>query len=102
MSCMDELNLHTCQSFHVSNDRRQSVAVVGIAVQRLAVQDELGALGLSNGSCNRDLAAELVGRSRFSLADTFDLGSVQGIDLGPALAVILVANLDGKVDERRE
>ena len=99
---VDTRNFDACHSFHVGNDRPQSMAVEGIAVQRLAVQDELAALGLGDGSCNRDLAAELVGSPRFSFADALDLGSVQGVDLGPALAVVLVANLDGKGDERRE
>ena len=78
------------------------MAVEGIAVQRLGVQRELAALGLGDGGCNRDLASELVGRPRFALADAFNLGGVQRIDLGSALAVILVANLDGKLEQRRE
>ncbi len=64
------------------------------------MEHELAALGLGDGCCKRELAAELVGRPRFALADAFDLGSVQGTDLGPAPMMILVANLDGEVEQR--
>ena len=50
----------------------------------------------------RDLAAELVGRPGLALADALDLGRVQGIDLGAALAMILVAHLDGEIEQRAE
>src|SRR5262249_59421512 len=39
--------------------------------------------------CPRHLAAELIRRPGFALADALDLGSVQRIDLGAALPVIL-------------
>lgn len=78
------------------------MTVEGIAVKRLGVQHELAALGRGDGRGERDLAAELVGHARFALADAFDLGRVQGIDLGSAPAVILVANLDGEIEQRRE
>lgn len=48
------------------------------------------------------LQAELVGRSSLALADAFDLGGVQGIDLRPTLAVILAADLAGQDEQRPE
>ena len=40
----------------------------------------------------RDLDAELVGAMRLALADAFDLGRVQRIDLRPALVLALLAH----------
>ena len=80
----------------------QRMAVERIAVQRLGVQDELAALGLRDGDSDRHLAAELVGRPGLALADALDLRSVQRIDLRPALALILEADLDRQGAQRRE
>jgi hypothetical protein len=41
------------------------------------------------GGGDADLDAELVGLVRLALADASDLGSVQGVDLGAALAAFL-------------
>jgi hypothetical protein len=46
---------------------------------------------LANGR-DRDLAAELIGFAGLTLADAFDLGRVQRIDLRPALALLLMAD----------
>src|SRR5260370_42245417 len=56
------------------------------------MEDELAALGLGRRRRDRHLAAELVGRARLALADAFDLGGVQRIDLVAALAVVLEAH----------
>ena len=73
-----------------------------IAVQRLDVQDELAALGLGDRRYDADLAAELVGRAGFTFANAFNLGCVERVDLLPALAVVLVADFDRQVPQRRE
>ena len=49
-----------------------------------------------------DLAAELVGRARLALADALDLGRVQGIDLGAALAVVLEPTLTREIEQMAE
>ena len=41
---------------------------------------------------NTDLDAELVRPVGLALADTFDFRRVQGIDFGPALALLLLAH----------
>ena len=51
-------------------------------------------MGCGDGRGDRDLAAELVGRPGLAFADALDLRGVQRIDLGPALALLLVADLD--------
>lgn len=53
------------------------------------MQHELAAFGLGCRRRDRDLAAELIGRARLALADAFNLGGMQGIDLVAALAVVL-------------
>jgi len=59
----------------------QRVAVIRIARQRLGVGDELAAPGAIERCGERDLDAELVRAMRLALADAFDLGRVQRIDL---------------------
>ena len=90
-------DLDACVPLDVGDGAFQRVAVEGIAVQRLGVQDELAALGLGDGDSDRHLAAELVGRPGLALADALDLRGVQRIDLRPALAMVLVAHLDGEI-----
>src|SRR5215472_1977990 len=78
--------------------RSQSVAVEGIVVPRLGLQHELAAprfregrlLGLVGGSRRRHLAAELIRSSGSTLAGTFDLRSVQRIDLAAASVSVAV------------
>jgi len=67
----------------------KSVAVEGITIQCFGVQHKLAAFRLCRRSRHRDLAAELIRRPGFALADAFDLGGVQRIDLGATLPVIL-------------
>jgi hypothetical protein len=68
------------------------VAIERIAVRRLGVEHELAAVGLGCRRRDRGLAAELIGRPGLALADAFDVGGVQRIDLVPALAVVLEAH----------
>jgi hypothetical protein len=56
------------------------------------VGDELAALATLQGGGDAHLDAELVGLVRFALADALDLGSVQAVDLGAALAAFLIAH----------
>jgi hypothetical protein len=73
----------------------ERVAVVGVARQRLGLGDE-GRPGAIERGGDRDLDAELVGAMSFSLADAFDLGRVQRIDLPPTLVPALVTRSEGE------
>src|ERR1017187_6679362 len=64
-----------------------------IARQRLGVQHELAARRAGIGGGDRDLDAELIGRAGVALADALDLGSMEGIQLPAALALLLRADL---------
>src|SRR6202165_205610 len=74
------------------NDGCQRMAIIGIARQRLRMDDELTALAVLEGGGNADLDAELVRLVRLALADALDLGSVQAVDLGAALSALLSAH----------
>ena len=67
------------------------MAVIGIAGQRLRVDDELSALAVLEGCGNADLDAELVRLVCFALADALHFGRMQAVDLGPALSSLLGA-----------
>ena len=54
----------------------QGVAVIGIAVQGVDMDDELATGRASVGGGDRDLAAKFLGLGCLALADTFDLGGV--------------------------
>ncbi len=71
---------------------RQRVAVVGIARHRLGVGDELASPGAMERGGERDLHPELVGTMGLALADAFDLGRVQRVDLPSALMLALLAH----------
>jgi hypothetical protein len=58
------------------------------------------ALGRGNRGDNRDLAAELVGSSGLAIANALHLGRVQRVDLGPALALLLMANPQRDIEQR--
>jgi hypothetical protein len=81
---------------------RQRVAVIRIARQRLGVGDELAAPGAMERGGERDLDAELVRPMRFALADAFDLGRVQRIDLLSALMLALLAHPAGEHERMGE
>jgi hypothetical protein len=77
------------------DDVAESVAVIGVARQRLGVQHELAARGAGVGGDDRGFDTELVRRGGLALADAFDLGGVEGIELPSALALLLGADLRG-------
>ena len=81
--------------FGLFDDGAERVAVVRIAGQRLGVQHELTARRAGIGGDDRCLDPELVGRAGLALADAFDLGRVEGIELPAALTLLLRADLGG-------
>ncbi len=74
----------------------ERVTVVGVAGQRLGMGDELTTLGAIERGGERHLDPELVGAMGFSLANAFDLGRVQGIDLPSALMLGAARAPDGR------
>jgi hypothetical protein len=86
---VDAAGLDPGQRFQLGDHRPQSVAIKGVAMQCLGVQHKLAAFGLGGRGRHRHLAAELIRRPGFPLADAFDLRRVQRINLGAALPVIL-------------
>ena len=74
----------------------ERVTVVGVAGQRLGMGDELTTLGAIERGGERHLDPELVGVMGFSLANAFDLGRVQGIDLPSALMLGAARAPDGR------
>jgi len=99
---VDAPGLDAGHRLHVFDHRSERMAVEGVAVQRLGVEHELTALGRGCRRRDRDLAAEFVRRPRLAFADAFDLGRVQRVDLGAALAMILEADLEGEVEQWAE
>jgi hypothetical protein len=77
---------------HVRDHGRQGVTVIWIAGQRLHMGDELAALAVLEGGGNAHLDAELVRPMGLALADAFDFRRMQGIDLRPALMLLLLAD----------
>jgi hypothetical protein len=63
---------------------------------------ELAALAALEGGGDADLDAELVRLVRLALGDAFDLGGVQAIDLGAALAALLIADPSRERQQRGE
>ena len=70
------LDLAAGQGLGFLDGLSQGVAVVGIAGQRLGMEDELAALAAPVGGGERNLDAELVGLGGLSLADALDLRRV--------------------------
>src|SRR4030081_3592258 len=70
----------------------QRMAVIGTARQRPHMGDELAALAVLEGGGHADLDAELVRPMGLALADAFDFRRMQGIDLRPALTLLLLAH----------
>ena len=66
------------------------------------MEHELPALRRRHGGGYTDLAAELVGRAGFPLADALDLRRMQRIDLGAALMLILAAHPLRQIKQRAE
>src|SRR5947208_14916715 len=80
------------QCLHDRDHGFQGVAVIWIAGQRLHVGNELAALAVLEGGGNADLDAELVRPMGLAFADAFDFRCMQGIDLRPALTLLLLAH----------
>ncbi len=79
------LDLAASEFLGVLDDGAKRVPVVGIAREGLGVQHELTAGGAGIGGDDRGFDAELVGRAGLALADAFDFGGMEGIQL-PAVA----------------
>src|ERR1700676_4555728 len=97
---VDAAHRNTCELFKIGDDGTERVAVIRISVQGLGVQHELPALGRGDRGDNRDLAAELVGRPGLAFADALHLGGVQRVDLGAALALLLMADPQRQIEQR--
>src|ERR1700722_2451355 len=78
------------------------MAVVGVARQRLGVGDELAALVAIERGGERDFDAKLVKAMRLALADAFDLGRVQRVDLLSTLMLALLAHPAGEHERMGE
>ena len=74
----------------------------GLPCSALAWSTNWPPLGWVTGVAIDHLAAELVGCPGLALADALDLGRMQRIDLGAALAMVLVAHLVGQIEQRGE
>ena len=70
---VDAASLHAGELLHVGDHGAERVPVEGIAMQGLGVEHELSALRRGHGGGDTDLAAELVRRAGFTLADALDL-----------------------------
>src|SRR6266853_1205093 len=84
------------------DDASQRMAVIGVARQRLRVDDELAAFAVLEGCGNADLDAELVRLVCFTLADALHLGRMQAVDLGPALSALLSTYAPRQAQEMSE
>ena len=87
---------------HGWDDLGERVAVVRIAGQRLRMDSKLAALGVPDVGGDADLDAEFIGLVRLALADAFDLGGVQAVDLGAAPATLLFAHAPGEAEQPGE
>lgn len=99
---MAALDLDAGHALDVGDGGAEGMAVERVAVQCPGMEHELAALGLGDRGRDRDLAAELVGRTSLALSDAFDFRRVQGIDLRPALAMILGPYLASQDQQRAE
>ncbi len=84
------------------NDARQRVAVIGIARQRLCVDSKLAAFATFERRGDAHLDAELIRLVRLAFADAFDLGRVQAVDFGAALAALLRVHAAGERQQTGE
>lgn len=72
---MDAASLHASELLHVGDHGAERVPVEGIAMQGLGMEHELSAFRRRHGGGDTDLAAELIRRAGFTLADALDLGA---------------------------
>jgi hypothetical protein len=70
---VDAASLDAGELLHISDHGAERVPVEGIAMQGIGMEHELSALRRRHGGGDTDLAAELVRRAGFTLADAFDL-----------------------------
>lgn len=77
------------ERLHVRGQVLERVTVVGIAGQRLHMGDELAALGVVDRGGDGDSGAELVRPTGLAFADALDFRRMQGLDLRPALTLLL-------------
>src|SRR5262245_33498371 len=68
------------------------MAVIGIVGDSLGMHGKLAALGAMKRGGERHLHTEFVRSMCLALADTFDLGCMQAIDLAAALMAFLIKN----------
>jgi hypothetical protein len=73
------LDRAACQRLGFLDHPGERVPIVGIAGQRLGVEDELAALAAPAGGGDGDLDPELVGLVGFALPDALDFGGMPGI-----------------------
>src|SRR5262249_59336324 len=99
---MGALDLIADELLNPRNDPCERMAVIGIAGQRLSMDRELAALAALERGGDAHLDAELIGLVRLALADAFDLGCMQAVNLGAALPAFLVAHPAGKVEQPGE
>jgi hypothetical protein len=97
---VDAAHRNTCELFKIGDDGTERVAIIRVAVQSLGVQHELPAPGRGDRGYNRDLAAELVRRPGLAFADALHLGGVQRVELGAALALLLMTDPQREIEQR--
>lgn len=73
---VDTASLHPRELLHVGDYRTERVPIEGIAMQGLGMEHELAALRRRHRGDDADLAAELIGRAGFTLADSLNLRSM--------------------------
>src|SRR3546814_4877099 len=78
------------------------MTVIGVARQGGDMGDELAALAAINRRRHAHLDAELIGPVGFPLADAFDLGGMERIDLGAPLAPVLSVDAAGEMQRPGE
>src|SRR3546814_9059548 len=78
------------------------MTVIGVARQGGDMGDELAALAAINRRRHAHLDAELIGPVGFPLADAFDLGGMERIDLGATLAPVLSVDAAGEMQRPGE
>jgi hypothetical protein len=95
------LDLAAGEFLSLLDDLAQGMPVVWVVRQRLGVQHELAARRAgAGGGDDRNLDAELVGRTGLALADAFGLGGMEGIQLPAALALLLGSDRETRASGR--
>ena len=84
------------------NDAAERMPVIRVARQRLGVEHELTTGSAGVGGDDRGFDAELVGCAGLALANAFDLGGMEGIELPSALPLLLRSDLRSARQRRFE